>query len=153
MGMDKRRSVEHLTVANCVLRTDASHFKFGTESSGDFKHVTVTNCTMGPRASEEAQKLFQANDYANYLYLHGLGVETAEALAEFWHKRMRQELGIAVTGFPQGGVDRRKQCGHPSGGAHSRHALRRTEDHHPVRIPRSARRDGVGIGHITDHDG
>jgi polygalacturonase len=51
MGMDKRRPVEHLTVTNCVLRTDASHFKFGTESSGDLRHVTVTNCTMGPRGN------------------------------------------------------------------------------------------------------
>jgi polygalacturonase len=51
MGMDRRRPVEHLTVTNCVLRTDASHFKFGTESSGDFRHVAVTNCTMSPRAS------------------------------------------------------------------------------------------------------
>ena len=57
--------------------------------------------TMGRRASEEAQKLFQANDYTNYLYLHGLGVETAEALAEFWHKRMRQELGIAGDDSPK----------------------------------------------------
>ncbi len=57
--------------------------------------------TMGKRASEEAQKLFAANDYTNYLYLHGLGVETAEALAEFWHKRMRQELGIAGDDSPR----------------------------------------------------
>jgi 5-methyltetrahydrofolate--homocysteine methyltransferase len=57
--------------------------------------------TMGRRASEEAQKLFQAHDYTNYLYLHGLGVETAEALAEFWHKRMRQELGIASDDAPK----------------------------------------------------
>ena len=35
------------------------------------------------------------------LYLHGLGVETAEALAEFWHKRMRQELGIAADDSPR----------------------------------------------------
>jgi polygalacturonase len=49
MGMDRRRPVEYLTVTNCVLRTEASHFKFGTESSGDFRHVTVTNCVMGPR--------------------------------------------------------------------------------------------------------
>ena len=55
---------------------------------------------MGPRASEAAQKLFQANDYTEYLYLHGLGVETAEALAEFWHKRIRQELGIAGEDSP-----------------------------------------------------
>ncbi|MCX5688237.1 MAG: methionine synthase, partial [Planctomycetota bacterium] len=57
--------------------------------------------TMGPKASEEAQKLFKANDYTNYLYLHGLGVETAEALAEFWHKRMRQEMGIGTEDSPR----------------------------------------------------
>ncbi|CAG1000513.1 5-methyltetrahydrofolate--homocysteine methyltransferase [Phycisphaerales bacterium] len=57
--------------------------------------------TMGPRASEEARALFAANKYQDYLYLHGLGVETAEALAEFWHKRMRQELGIAGEDSPK----------------------------------------------------
>lgn len=70
----------------------------------DSGHVDVLglHCvTMGPKASEEAQKLFAANDYTNYLYLHGLGVETAEALAEFWHKRMRQELGIAGEDSPR----------------------------------------------------
>jgi polygalacturonase len=49
MGMDKRRPVEHLTVTNCVLRTNCSNFKFGTESSGDFRHVAVSNVTMLPR--------------------------------------------------------------------------------------------------------
>jgi hypothetical protein len=49
MGMENRRAVEHLTVTNCVLRTSCSHFKFGTESSGDFKNIAVTNCTMFPR--------------------------------------------------------------------------------------------------------
>src|SRR6185503_1878570 len=49
MGMDRRRPVEHLTVTNCVLRTNCSNFKFGTESSGDFRHVAVTNVTMLPR--------------------------------------------------------------------------------------------------------
>jgi 5-methyltetrahydrofolate--homocysteine methyltransferase len=69
---------------------------------GDVPDVLGLHCvTMGRRASEEAQKLFQANDYVNYLYLHGLGVETAEALAEFWHKRMRQELGIAAEDSPR----------------------------------------------------
>ncbi len=66
------------------------------------KDVLALHCvTMGRRASEEAQKLFKANDYTNYLYLHGLGVETAEALAEFWHKRIRQELGIAGEDSPR----------------------------------------------------
>ena len=64
--------------------------------------ILAMHCvTMGHRASEEAQKLFKANDYTNYLYLHGLGVETAEALAEFWHKRIRQELGIAGEDSPR----------------------------------------------------
>jgi polygalacturonase len=49
MGMDRRRPVEHLTVTNCVLRTDANGFKFGTESSGDFRNVAVSNLTIGAR--------------------------------------------------------------------------------------------------------
>ncbi len=66
------------------------------------RDVLALHCvTMGKRASEEAQKLFKANDYSNYLYLHGLGVETTEALAEFWHKRIRQELGIAGDDSPR----------------------------------------------------
>jgi 5-methyltetrahydrofolate--homocysteine methyltransferase len=69
---------------------------------GDAADVLGLHCvTMGRKASEAAQELFKANDYANYLYLHGLGVETAEALAEFWHKRMRQELGIAGDDSPR----------------------------------------------------
>jgi hypothetical protein len=49
MGMENRRAVENLTVTNCVLRTNCSNFKFGTESSGDFKNVAFTNCAMRPR--------------------------------------------------------------------------------------------------------
>jgi 5-methyltetrahydrofolate--homocysteine methyltransferase len=51
--------------------------------------------TVGRRASEYAQELFKADNYADYLYFHGLGVESAEALAELWHKRIRTELRIA----------------------------------------------------------
>ena len=51
--------------------------------------------TMGRVASEHAAKLFAANDYKEYLYFHGLSVESAEALAELWHKKIREELGIA----------------------------------------------------------
>jgi 5-methyltetrahydrofolate--homocysteine methyltransferase len=50
---------------------------------------------MGPRVSEEAARLFGDNQYQQYLYLHGLGVEMAEALAEYWHLRIREELGFA----------------------------------------------------------
>jgi 5-methyltetrahydrofolate--homocysteine methyltransferase len=51
--------------------------------------------TMGPRITEVAQALFAADRYQEYLYAHGFGVEMAEALAERWHRRMREELGIA----------------------------------------------------------
>jgi 5-methyltetrahydrofolate--homocysteine methyltransferase len=74
---------------------------FAPIDSGRLDVLGLHCVTMGKRASEEAQKLFAANDYTNYLYLHGLGVETAEALAEFWHKRMRQELGIAADDSPR----------------------------------------------------
>ncbi len=58
-------------------------------------------CTMGPEVSAVARRLFESNEYTEYLYVHGIGVETAEALAEMWHKRMRQELGIGGEDDPQ----------------------------------------------------
>ena len=51
--------------------------------------------TVGRRASEYSQQLFKRDNYADYLYFHGLSVESAEALAELWHKHIRAELGIA----------------------------------------------------------
>jgi 5-methyltetrahydrofolate--homocysteine methyltransferase len=63
--------------------------------------IGMSCVTIGHRASEETRALFDANRYTDYLYLHGLSVETAEALAEFWHKRMRQELGIANEDSPR----------------------------------------------------
>jgi hypothetical protein len=54
MGMDQRRAVENLTVTNCVLRTNSSNFKFGTESSGDFRNVAFTNSVMRPRDAGKA---------------------------------------------------------------------------------------------------
>jgi 5-methyltetrahydrofolate--homocysteine methyltransferase len=47
------------------------------------------------------QQLFEAVEYTKYLYLHGLSVETAEALAEFLHKYMREELGMAADDSPR----------------------------------------------------
>jgi len=51
--------------------------------------------TMGPRVTEAAAELKAADRYTDYLFLHGLGVEMTEALAELWHARVRSELGIA----------------------------------------------------------
>jgi len=73
---------------------------FRSVESGQ-KDVLALSCvTVGSHASEAAKKLFDADNYAEYLYLHGLGVETAEALAELWHKRIREELGIANDDSP-----------------------------------------------------
>ena len=51
--------------------------------------------TMGRKASEHSAKLFKSDNYTDYLLFHGLSVESAEALAEMWHKRIREELGFA----------------------------------------------------------
>ena len=51
--------------------------------------------TMGQRASEREKELFAADRYQEYLLLHGLSVEMTEALAELWHRRIREEWGFA----------------------------------------------------------
>jgi len=51
--------------------------------------------TMGHAVSERAAELFAADKYQDYMLLHGIGVEMAEALAELWHHRIREELGFA----------------------------------------------------------
>ena len=50
--------------------------------------------TVGAEVSKLEKKLFEKGDFQDYLFTHGMGVETAEALAEFWHKIVRQEMGI-----------------------------------------------------------
>ena len=68
---------------------------FAAKDSGRVDVVAFHLVTMGSRASEYSQELFKSDNYADYLYFHGLSVEGAEALAELWHKRIREELGIA----------------------------------------------------------
>ena len=68
---------------------------FASVESGHMDVVAFHLVTMGRRASEYSQQLFKADNYSDYLYFHGLSVESAEALAELWHKKIRQELGIA----------------------------------------------------------
>jgi 5-methyltetrahydrofolate--homocysteine methyltransferase len=68
---------------------------FASIDSGKKDVVGFSLVTVGARASEYTQQLFASDNYSEYLYMHGLSVETAEALAEYWHRRMRQELGIA----------------------------------------------------------
>lgn len=68
---------------------------FASKESGQIDTVAFQLVTVGKRASEYSKQLFESNRYTEYLYFHGLSVETAEALAEYWHKHVRQELGIA----------------------------------------------------------
>ncbi len=68
--------------------------------SGKMDVIGLSLVTMGAKASAETQRLFEGGEYTRYLYLHGLSVETAEALAEYLHKKMREELGIAGEDSP-----------------------------------------------------
>ena len=68
--------------------------------SPDHDYASFMLVTMGDRISERTHQLFSENRYNDYLMLHGLGVEMAEALAEMWHKRIREELGYAQEDGP-----------------------------------------------------
>ena len=77
--------------------------------------------TAGQRVSEVARDWFAANEYQQYLFLHGLGVEFAEALAEYIHKQVRMELGVAQDDaremrklFQQGYQGSRYSFGYPA---------------------------------------
>jgi 5-methyltetrahydrofolate--homocysteine methyltransferase len=67
---------------------------FRPVESGQYDVLGVQLVTVGDKVTEVAEKLRAENKYQEYLYVHGFGVESAEALAELWHKRMRQELGF-----------------------------------------------------------
>jgi len=62
---------------------------------GDKDWAAFHLVTMGSEVSREAAQMFSENRYTEYLHLHGLGVELAEALAEYWHLRIREEWGFA----------------------------------------------------------
>ena len=80
----RQREGRKLCISDFFLPADAGR-----------KDVIGLSCvTIGERASVETKKLFDAGEFTKYLYVHGLGVETAEALAEYVHKLMREELGI-----------------------------------------------------------
>jgi len=91
-------------------RTERLRFTFPRQDHGDFlclsdyirpgtgqatDVVAFSAVTMGHEVSRRAREWFDSNRYTDYLYLHGLGVEAAEALAEYFHKRLREEWGIA----------------------------------------------------------
>ncbi len=85
----RQPSGKHLCIADFFLSKEEA------QDIGRPDVITLNAVTVGKSATEYTAKLFAANQYADYLYLHGLSVETAEALAEYFHKLVRMELGIA----------------------------------------------------------
>jgi len=67
---------------------------FQPVSSGIMDVAAFHIVTVGGDVSEHERALFAQGDYTEYLYTHGMGVETAEALAEYWHQMIRREMGI-----------------------------------------------------------
>ncbi|HXP47963.1 MAG TPA: methionine synthase [Terriglobales bacterium] len=74
---------------------------FAPRDSGRLDVIGISVVTIGERASHETARLFESGEYTKYLYLHGLSVESAEALAELLHKQMRAELGIGGDDAPR----------------------------------------------------
>ena len=81
----RQRADRHLCIADF----------FRSVESGDADYVAFHVVTMGSRATEQERELFDANRYREYLLAHGLAVEMTEALAEYWHRRIREEWGFA----------------------------------------------------------
>jgi 5-methyltetrahydrofolate--homocysteine methyltransferase len=73
---------------------------FKPRSSGETDVVAFTVVTMGHRVSAATAELFAKDAYRDYLELHGLSVQLTEALAELWHARVREELGLAGDDSP-----------------------------------------------------
>ena len=94
---DDTRTTE-LTRFSYPRQTEAPHLCiadfFRPVESGETDYAAFHIVTMGSPVSEKAAELFAANKYDDYMKLHGIGVEMAEALAEYWHHRIRSEWGF-----------------------------------------------------------
>jgi len=80
----RQRSLRRLCIADF----------YAPKESGTIDVFPMQAVTVGSIATEYAQQLFAADQYTDYLYFHGLAVQTAEALAEWIHAHIRQELGF-----------------------------------------------------------
>ncbi|MBN8871538.1 MAG: methionine synthase [Rhodospirillales bacterium] len=106
--------------------------------------IALQVVTVGQKASDVARQWFEENRYQDYLYLHGLSVEMAEAMAEYVHKRIRAELGFAAEDdrdmekmLAQGYRGSRYSFGYP--------ACPRLEDQEPILRLLGADRLGVSL--------
>jgi 5-methyltetrahydrofolate--homocysteine methyltransferase len=100
--------------------------------------------TVGQKASDMAREWFEENRYQDYLYLHGLSVEMAEAMAEYVHKRIRAEWGYAAE--DERDIEKMLQQGY-RGGRYSfgYPACPRLEDQEPLLRLLKAERIGVSL--------
>jgi 5-methyltetrahydrofolate--homocysteine methyltransferase len=122
---------------------------FRPVDSGETDYAAFHIVTMGQAVSEATAHLFAENKYQDYLKLHGLGVEMAEALAELWHHRVREEWGFVdedgptLTGlFRQQYRGGRYSWGYP--------ACPDLEDNAKVAELLEAERIGVKVGEDTE---
>ena len=67
---------------------------FRPRESGEVDVLGLQLVTVGSRIAEVTAELFAKDAYRDYLELHGLSVQLTESLAEYWHKRMRADLGF-----------------------------------------------------------
>ncbi|MEM7682814.1 MAG: homocysteine S-methyltransferase family protein [Planctomycetota bacterium] len=94
--VDQDREVERFTWPRQHGRKRLCVSDFYRSVDSGEKDVIAMQCvTMGSEVSVRAKALFDAGEFREYLYLHGMGVECAEALAELWHKQIRAELGFS----------------------------------------------------------
>ncbi|BAC88418.1 methionine synthase [Gloeobacter violaceus] len=84
LAFPRQKGQDHLCIADY----------FADAASGQIDALALQAVTVGHVASEHGQKLFKADRYSEYLYYYGLSVQTAEALADWTHARIRRELGI-----------------------------------------------------------
>jgi 5-methyltetrahydrofolate--homocysteine methyltransferase len=84
-GFPRQRQAPYLCIADF----------FRPVASAETDYAGFSIVTMGGAVSEATAELFAADRYQEYLKLHGLGVEMAEALAEYWHRRVREDWGFA----------------------------------------------------------
>ena len=81
----RQRSMRRLCIADF----------FAPKETGKIDVFPMQAVTMGNIATEVAKKLFEGDEYTDYLYYHGMAVQMAEALAEWTHAKIRRELGFA----------------------------------------------------------
>jgi 5-methyltetrahydrofolate--homocysteine methyltransferase len=99
---DHNREIERFTFPRQDKRRRLCIADFFRSVESNQKDVLALQCvTVGSKATTICKQLFEDDEYTEYLYLHGLAVETAEALAELWHKNIREQLSIHADDAPE----------------------------------------------------